>query len=177
MHPHAVNDLVNEALEAWIALTGVQTGPGFCGSLRELDLRVLTEEVAESRAYDPSGVTTCMLLRTLVERRARAQVFSALDLLDDLAGVATILAPLRTLRDLLTRPEVLAIVEAFRAEIRDAAVSYGVRDLAPVEALLATPEELGLVRRDALRSIVTLHAHQFAQGDADAVELRLNPEI
>lgn len=173
----SVNDLVNQALDMWLALTGVQTGPNFNGSLRELDLRSATREVAESREYDPSGITTCMLLRTLVERRARAHVFSALEILDDPAGVAAILAPLRTLRDLLTRPEVLAIVEAFRAQIRDAAVSYGVRDLALVETLLATPDELGLVRRDALRSIVTLNAHQFAQGDADAVTLRLNPEI
>jgi hypothetical protein len=177
MSPSAVNSLLNEALDAWIALTGVQTGPDFRGNLRDLDLRSATREVAESREYDPSGITTCMLLRALAERRAREQVFTALDLLDDQAGVAAILAPLRTLRDLLTRPEVLAIVETFRAQIRDAAVSYGVADLSAVETLLAAPDELGLVRRDAMRSIVTLYVHQFAHGDAAAVPLRLNPDI
>jgi len=173
-----VNDLVNEALGRWIALTGVVFDKS--GNVKShakncpwesYRLRSLTEGLNESRDLDPTGLTTFMMLRGMVESYLRDITYSAEVLILNAASVETQLVPMRAVRDVLEHPDVLALIEGFQDQLRKAALHYGVPQGKPMEALetlLGNKFDLATVRRDALLSSRRLQAHQFSQGKPDA---------
>lgn len=175
-----LNILCNEALALWIDIAGVETGAHFRGDLKSWKLRAETEAVAKSRALDPSGLTTLMMLLALFHTYMTERVFTAHDLLVKSAETEAALLPLRKLRGLFHSNVMEWAVEDFQHELRLAALALGARDMAEFNAMLDDPIALGTVRRDALRSAETLHAWQFSQGAPDmgnGAGLGLNTEV
>jgi len=171
----SVNQLVSECIRRWIDLTG----KGSFGGLPGYKIKQHTEELRASRELDPTGLTTFMMLRGLVEHCLMNETFSAYNLILDPSSVEGRLAPMRAVRDLLEDEGVVASVGAFSRRIRDAAAHYGwvgpraehrevdTAQPASLEALLADNFDLAYLRRDALRSVETLQVHQFTQGASD----------
>ena len=179
---HTINDLVNRALQAWIDLTGVDVEGRSWTRARNCpwhDVTSVTKDVSESRELDPTGVTAFMLLRGLLEEYLRDLKVPCYDLILKPKSVEDVLTPMRELRDLLESPQVVEVIEDFQSLIQKAALQYGVKGtcLKQLDTLLADKATLAYVRRDALRSIQTLEAHQFVQGKTDPVPLKFNPDV
>lgn len=175
-----LNTLCNDALALWLDVAKVETGPAFRGNLKAWKLRAETEAVAKSRALDPSGLTTLMMLLGLFHTYMAERVFTAYDLLVKPAETEAALGPLRKLRSIFHNNVMERAVADFQAELRKAAIALGARDMAEFNAMLDDPLALGAVRRDALRSAETLHAWQFSQGEPEAStggSLGLNTEV
>jgi len=166
-----VNDLVNDALLRWAGL--------HAGEKNSWEFNEQRRDLNASRDLDPTGLTAFMMVRGLLEEWLKDRTFTGLDIVTDFADVSEKLAPARALRELLEDPQIAAISDAFVDKLRDAAKHYALsegRALA-FEDLLADKYDLAYVRRDALRSMERLAAHQFVQGEPDAAPLKFNPEI
>jgi hypothetical protein len=182
-----VNDLVNEALKRWLALTGlvfdkrgdVKASAENCPWQR-YHLGELTRGLNESRDLDPTGLTTFMMLRGMVESYLRAITYSAEALILNASSIEAQLAPMRAVRDVLEHPDVLALIADFQNQLRQAALHYGVPQGKPMEALetfLLDKYDLAIVRRDALLSARRLDAHQFSQGKPDVTPPKYSENI
>lgn len=174
------NELVNEAFQRWVAVTGTnpdqnsfRIGSGD-GHWSDLGLKTFFDELNASRDLDPSGLTSFMLLDGAVRSYAQEMKITATDILNDPAGVEARIAPLRGLRALLADKHVVSMVGEFVDGLRTAADHYGLSadGRAGLEKLLADKLSLAFIRRDALRSLETLEAHQFLQGDGARDEIQ-----
>ena len=180
-----INDLVNEALARWVALTGLAVNDGqrvvaWNCPWQSYDVERQTEALNESRTLDPTGLTTFMLVRGLAEAYLHDIQFNAHDLILNPGSIETQLKPMRALRDLLEEPEVVQLIASFQKQVRDGAGHYGVESGEPmdkIETLLGERYRLARVRRDALLSMQRLDAHQFTQGAKDDQPLKYSPEV
>ncbi len=173
-----INELVNDAIMLWVEVTGVNLGKNSYGS-SEYNTRLYTEELNASRTLDMTGLTSFMMLRGLTEWYLKEIAFTAYELILEPAESEKKLATMRALRNILEDPQVLELVEDFQTQILDAALYYR-KPPEQVKALsdfLETKYGLAFVRRDALRSMERLEAHQFVQGNADTESLKFNPDI
>jgi hypothetical protein len=185
--PKSINDLVNEALTRWLDLTEITFDKH--GNVKHraknspwqnYTLGSLTEGLNESRDLDPTGLTTFMMMRGLVEAYLRDIKFSAETLILNPASIEKQLLPMRAVRDVLENPEVVQLVSGFQDQIRTAALHYGVQQGKPMDALeelLNDKYDLATIRRDALLSMRRLQAHQFSQGKADTDPPKYSPQV
>jgi len=166
------NQLVNEALTRWADLTRT-------GTEHDWLVRQHVDDLNASRFMDPTGLTTFMLLRGLGDEMFKSALFTAEALMAQPEVVEAKLAPLRSLRAVVEDPRVVELVGEFASRLRQRAVDMGMesRALESLDELLASKYALGLVRRDALRSMERLEHHQFAQGPVDEDELKLNEKV
>lgn len=186
--PKTINELVNEALRRWVALTGlvmdddglnVKSCAGNC-PWQSWTVRQHTEELNKSRELDPTGLTTFMLLRGLTESYLQQIQYDAHTLILDPSSIETQLVPMRALRDVLEAPDVVELIAGFQKQLYDAGAHYGVRAGDPTKKLgelLEDKYSLAHIRRDALLSLSRLEAHQFTQGDKDPNPLKYNPQV
>lgn len=186
-HPQTINDLVNEALHRWMRLTGAVFDED--GNLKRKakncpwepwTLSQLTTGLNESRDLDPSGLTTFMMLRGMVESYLRDIKYSAETLILSPETIESQLGPMRAVREVLENPEVVSIIAAFQKQIRDAAVHYGVppgKHMDALEKLIEDKYDLAIIRRDALLSSRRLEAHQFTQGESDTLPPKYSPDV
>jgi hypothetical protein len=180
-----VNDLVNDALTRWVALTGLVDKKGSTGVAKSCPwepwkVRSLTESLSESRTLDPTGLTTFMLLRGLTEAYLQDIQFSAYDLILAPEAIESQLVPMRSLREFLEEPDVVQLIASFEQQIRDGAIHYGFtpgKALDDLEEFVQSRYALAGVRRDALLSMGRLEAHQFTQGSKDEQPLKYSSEI
>ena len=180
-----IDDLVNEALARWVALTGLAMKDGMrvvaknC-PWQSYEVERQTEALNESRTLDPTGLTTFMLVRGLAEAYLQDIQFNAHDLILEPGAIEAQLGPMRALRDLLEEPDVVQLIASFQKQIRDGAKHYGVEPGKPMdklETLLGERYRLARVRRDALLSMQRLDAHQFTQGSKDDQPLKYSPDV
>lgn len=181
---HTINDLTNIAIERWANLIGIDAKGRIKKGVRnpwsEWDLREHTEKLNESRTLDPTGLTTFMMLRGIVERYLKEVQFSAFDLILDPKSIAQQLVPMKGLKDVLEAPQVLQLITDFQTQLRGAATEYGVRPGKPMDALenlLEDKFDLAYIRKDALVSIHNLETHQFIQGTSDGQPAKFVPKI
>lgn len=199
----SLNELVNEALMKWAAVTKTNPeGPqSFRGTWSQYELTEHLKELNLSRDLDITGLTTFMMLRGLTEAYLRTITFSAEELILEHKRVGKEIAPMHELREVLEDPLVLELISEFQEKIRKAAELYGVpenikikipkkkndqwsspddvkeEDRHPkieLEDILKKKYTLSYVRRDALKSMQNLEAHQFTQGAKDTEPLKLN---
>lgn len=174
----SINDLVNDGLQRWLDVTGVDlTTRNY--NTGNYQLRKYTEELSESRSMDPSGLTTFMMLRSLTEMYLKDITFTAYELILNPEAAEKKLASMRTLRDVLEDPQVLEMVKSFADQILAASIHYQkpIEQLPALEEMLQSKWSLAFLRRDALRSMERLEAHQFIQGNPEEASLKFNPEI
>lgn len=183
MSTESLNDLVNEAILAWTRIT--KTDPSrtsFRISLSDdgfsdLELRDIFQDLNESRDLDPTGLTTFMLLRGLMEEYNRSLSFSAFDIITRWGRVSAQVEPLRELVTLLECPHVVALIDEFCEWLKQASKHYGFVNTDGLSSVLSKKSLLAYLRRDALRSLKKLETHQFMRGTHDDEPLKFNPDI
>lgn len=155
-----------EALELWQQLIGIRAEdrPTTLGSWEMHDTLKALQEAFE---IDTSEITATLLLRHFLKAFKANTKFSLRALIETPDLVEISVAKTNRLTELLTRPEVEEQTEAFMQAIQDGLTHYGAFDREEVQKLVASPETLGILRRDALRSIQKLKVDQFFDGQPE----------
>lgn len=156
---------VIEALELWVELTGIDPNAKKF-RFGDLEIRSLNDELKESLTLDTTNLTTLMLLDTFSKDYMKTRTFTVEEMLLDYERVTEYLDKNKTLQKILSAKELEEQKEEFKDWLISALEHYDIEN-PEVYAMASSYEELGFLRRDALRSINTLQIHQFAQGDGD----------
>jgi hypothetical protein len=164
-----INELVNEALLLYAELALKPESDYF-------DQRLI-EELNVSRDLDPTGLTTFMMLRGQTDRFLDTTTFSARRVLLEYDAFRAEVGRIYDLFKLVEDPEVVALIEQFQTELRAMAGRYKLTDRKAFESLLADKGLLAVVRRNALRSMQTLEAHQFLQGAGSPEPLKVHGSV
>lgn len=178
----SINEILNDAITEWVALTG--TNPEqrkftfrYNDMWSDYALIDFLKDLNASRDYDPSGLTTFMLLKAGLESYADAMKFSGLDYIKDQRAVEKKLRPIAALRDVLANKKIAQETQEFRDAILTAAKHYGIEDVQPLVEFMEDEFSLAYVRRDAFRSVETLEVHQFVRGNNSTETLQCNPHV
>jgi len=160
-----MNNSITQQLELWIEITGVDpTAKEF--RVRDYDVHEMNQELEESISYDPTQLTTAILMKYFLNQYLKNRSLTVKSILDDYDALTALLSKCRELQALLDTEELSELVEDYKQEMKEALTHYGVeRD--NVFAYAEDDTRLAFLRRDALRSIETLTVHQFAQGEPD----------
>ena len=151
-----------EAMNLWIEITAAdKQAKGL--SLRSWDIRSMHEALHEALALDPSDATAYMLLEGFRAEYARNRTVGLDEMLADPDGVREFVARVARLAKLLQAPDIVATGDAFAASVRRGLQTYG-PSTPGLEALVADRFKLGLLRRDALRSMKNMRVDQFLAG-------------
>lgn len=162
------HDLLNQAILAYAEL--VQLNPkGWEG-------QTVVAELNESMDLDPTGLTTFLLLRGMMDSYTSAATFTVKDALTDLEGLLKELEQVRSVVRAIENPQAVQEVSNFQALLRQSMLAVGA-DEKEIKRLFKEPANLGELRRDALRSAAQMEVHQFTQGRAEYDQLRLNETV
>ncbi len=156
-------------IELWGKLVGVDpmkdTANGQAMTLGEWQYAETFKDLAESIKLDPSGITCMLLLRYFMrEHLAQTQV-SVLDMLDDPQRIEQHMRTVRELNDHLEQSA--SVREAFREVLTRAAAHYEADQREDVQAMLADPGWLAVLRMAALRSMDRIRVDQFLDGQIE----------
>lgn len=153
--------------EKLVGVTREKTSGTF--TMGEFSARQQIEVMNEALSLDPSGITAILLLRYYTETTIASRSFSWLDLLRK-PELATQLDLPKKILDVVESPLISEISDHFRAQLKKAVDFYDASERSDVAALLAQPDSLAFLRRDALRSMERLRVDQFLDGDCDPGE-------
>ena len=165
------NSPLHLALKLWQEITGVDPSAN-SGTLAKWHLRETFDALQEAIKLDPTQVTFNLLLTHFVNEHLAGQAVSLLDLLDHPEDIEARLAKPRELLAILNRPQVVDARESFIASLRAALGSYGAADRDDVNELLSQPDDVAILRRDALRSVERLRLDQFLDGEPEPATAR-----
>lgn len=163
-----INLYLDEAFNYWLKLTGL-TGAEktwyIGGPRNNWHLKEQTEDIQETRRQDPTGLTSFMLMKAFVKQYLSSESFTAWDLLNGLSGEQQArVDKLREVNTFLKQPEIEAYVEFFLEDLLTTVAEYNI-DHEDIESWLDNPYWMAILRRDALKSLETLEAHQFCFGE------------
>ncbi|GKS12865.1 hypothetical protein YDYSY3_38650 [Paenibacillus chitinolyticus] len=161
-----MNNYITHALDLWIEITGADPRANTF-RIRDFDVYEMNRELKESVFYDPTHLTTAILMKYFLNEYLENRSFTVKSVLEDYDALTTYLAKCRKLLGLLDREELAELVQSFKVEMKDALSHYGV-ERPDVFAAAENATNLAFLRRDALRSIETLSIHQFTQGEPDS---------
>jgi hypothetical protein len=160
-----------QALDLWKEITGIDPS---AKSMRLSDwhLRETFDELQEAIDLDPTEVTAILLLAYFINTYLAEREVSLLDLLNERESIEARLAKPRELLAILNRPEVVESREGFIGALRAALARYEAAEREDVTKLLGKPDDIAVLRRDALRSIARLRVDQFLDGNSEAADFR-----
>jgi hypothetical protein len=152
-----------EALELWQQLIGIRAEDSAktIGAWRLYDTLKALKEAFE---IDTSEITATLLLRHFLNGFIADQEYSLKALIETPDVVAKDVARTRRLIELLNRPEVAEQTETFMQAVKSGLKHYGADEREDVTKLIGKIETLGILRRDALRSMQKLKVDQFFDG-------------
>lgn len=164
-----MREALNAALCKWAAITGDASG-----KIRNWHYEVSLKDLNEAQDLDPSGLTAAMLLVAIWEQFSSAKTINVQQVLRQDAATMQTLADFRELQGLLENPELVEAMDAFRAKALERLQHYGASHALEMAGQFGS---LGLLRRDALRSLGTLSVNQFVQGVPTTTEPKYNPQV
>lgn len=157
-----------EAIELWGELTGVkaptQENALFSGSFGNYDIFKTYEGLKEALALDPTEITATLLFKTYIKDWLSRASTSMLELIDDPTAHIEQLTKAKRLLAIVDRPEIVEARDAFVEQLRQGLAAYDAAEREDVKALLAKPDAIAILRRDALRSVERLRVDQFLDG-------------
>lgn len=159
---------VQKALELWTELTGVDPNAKSL-KLGLWGIQSLNSELKESITLDTTYLTTLMLLDNFATDYLNQRNFTVNQMISDYENVLSYLGKSKELYSILQSEELIEKKEDFKNWILDALNHYKVQNQEVIE-MAQSYEELGFLRRDALRSMEQLEVHQFYQGAEDSLE-------
>lgn len=160
-----------KALDLWREITGVDP-EATTHTFGSWSLRETFKELQEAIDLDPSEITASLLLGYLLNSYLRERSVNLLTMLNDPKGVASRLVKPRELMDLLNAADLVEARDNFSAAINEALGTYGAADRPEVQKFLAAPDNIALLRRDALRALSKLRVDQFLDGAPEPSDVR-----
>lgn len=154
---------VAEALSLWTEITGLSPEAQVT-RLGEYEIKRTYGDLQEAADLDHSEITVGLLLGHFFNSYLDDQKVSLGALLRKSGDIESRMRPIRRLQEVLSRPEFTARQREFVDGIRAAMAHYGAADRDDVQALLAKQNVLGILRRDAFRSMRELRLNQFLSG-------------
>lgn len=172
-----LHQVVNKALEQWVKLKGVDPTPDKKGRIHgDYDVVENYKILREAQDLDETGLTTCLVLRAMVEEQLLDKTFTLHDLLNRPAAVEGKMKPLRELIDTLEPEWVTLEIEKYVQRMKDAVAYYKV-DSEKWKKAFDDKMSLAWIRRDALKSFKEMRAHQFVFGKHEDVNPKYNENI
>lgn len=153
---------VKEALELWVELTGIDPNATKI-RFKEWEIHNLNKELRESLLLDATNLSTLMLLDTFSKEYMKTRSFSVQEMLENYDSVRAYLDKSKSLQRILSDEKLEEEKESFKKWLVNALEHYNVENQETYK-MASSYEELGFLRRDALRSIKTLEVHQFTHG-------------
>lgn len=154
---------IHEALRLWQELTAPGAIPAGL-RLSQWEVQETYKELQQALDLDPSELTASLLLSHFTHEFLRNQSLSLLDLLHSPQALQAKLDKPRQLLALVNDPGTTAKRDAFLADLLAAVSQYGAGEREAIKELLKNHDDVGILRRDALRSMETLSVHQFLAG-------------
>lgn len=154
---------LKDAFELWKKVTGVNPD-GSVQRFGDWDLIRTFEALKEAIELDPSEITATLLLTKFLNSFVADTVVSLKRVLQGDKDLFERLQACRDLYALIGREEVVEARDAFIGAIGAALKHYQAADREDVKELLASPDRVAILRRDALRSIANLKVDQFLSG-------------
>ena len=164
-----MREALNAALLKWAEITGDENG-----EIANWHYEVSLKHLNEAQDLDPTGLTAAMLLVAIWEKFSASSTINVQQVLRQDAQTMQTLADFRELQGLLENPELVEAMDAFRADVLERLEHYGATQALEMAGQFGA---LGLLRRDAMRSLGTLRVDQFVQGSPTTTKPRYNPQV
>lgn len=161
-----IKDIATEMLALWKEFSDIDdksTGMNY----RTWEEHDLIAKATSSLAYDPSGISTAMLVEDFHTRHLNARNFSITDILSPSDHVQWLLQKTQKLSSLFSDEITQESFAGVKDSIRAALGHYEVDINERYESLLANNPFLGSLRVSALRNTYELQLDQFLRGEPD----------
>lgn len=168
-------EALQKAADIWKQMTGTDLEQEF----GRIDFRFYKakDEIREAVTLDESGVTTMLIMDHYAQDFARNLQFTVDDLINRPESVYEWVNNVKTMREVLHQTDLVAERDGFIQRLNDALKHSGCLTKEVLE-LMKDHEELGFIRRDALRAIKTeLEIHQFHHGEPSKESPKFNSGI
>jgi hypothetical protein len=160
------SELMRQALTLWQKVTGCD--PNAHGStIGSWRVAETFKQVQEAIELDPTELTATLLLTHFTNEYLNGRLVSYATLVRDPDSVVEHLGLCRELLSILDRPEIVDSRIEFTENLLVALGQYDAAERDDVKKLLAEPDNLAILRRDALRSIKELRVDQFLDGSPE----------
>lgn len=157
-------DIVAEALDQWVALTGVkQDQTRF--TMGDMDVHSMNEVMKEAMELDPEGTTTYLLLECFLRDYLERKSFTAAQIMKDYDATSAYLQKAELLFSVVQSERALELASQFRARVTEGVRHYKA-DRDDVIEVINDADILPFLRRDALHSLESLKPYQFLRGPA-----------
>lgn len=166
-----------EAIALWEELTGVAPPDekGYwssSGGMNTWAIRDTYTALKEALELDPTEITASLLLKRFLEEYLKEAKSSLNDMLRNPEQAMKQMTAAKKLLDILDRPEIVEARDAFIEGLRRGLAAYGADQRDDIKAVLAKPDDIAVLRRDALRSLANLRCDQFLDGDSEAADYK-----
>ncbi|MCX4307665.1 MAG: hypothetical protein OSJ69_17885 [Acetatifactor sp.] len=177
MEHNSQKSLVEEILELWIDLTGTDPDSKKIHFRfgDEFSLDAAREDLKEALRLDDTGLTALLMLDRFADEYFQFKEFSLCELIEDSAPALGMIEKSKRLKKLLHHEELLAALGDFRGKV--SGVLDALQAQSPAYELLKDAAAVGYLRRDAFKSMETLHCYQFSQGKTTSKNLHPVKEI
>lgn len=160
----------NRAISLWLDLTGMDPN-ATKWTMDQWGLKAMNDELQESMEYDPSFITTYLLLDTFSTDYFKSAKVSVHEFDEDPDKIFDYMDKVREFKKLIRDPEITKVADEFFQQVRKALLAYGV-DSEAINGFMENRHNLAIVRRDALRSANRLRVDQFLAGETDPDDVR-----
>lgn len=161
-----IRKILDEAIIRWETLTGVNLNQTRWTGFAEWDLRQMNDALKQVIDFEPNGETALLMLEVFLRTHLEGKTFTAAQIMKDYAATTDYLQKAETLFSMLQGDAALEMAANFRQRVIDAVRHYG-GDRDDVLELINDPDALPFLRRNALRAMGNLKAHQFLSGEPD----------
>lgn len=165
-----IHEELNKALAKWIEIVG----PSETGKINNWDYAVSVEELDEAQQLDDTGITTAMVLQSMWDFFSLHLKVSLRDIIEEKPEALRSIELYKDLQKLLHTPLIDEEVVAFQTQVVKNLRFYGATNA--IEMAMDRGS-LGLLRRDALRSMKTFNVFQFVRGKATTTKMKYAPMV
>ena len=165
MSKESIKSLLQSGIELFCEFVGFQRGE-LADSFQKIQISRDLEDIDAAIEWDPSAITSILLLRHFAENAVSQISFNAVDIIRQPEILEKLNLPRRLLQS-LDHPIISGAANAFQMLLSKALAVYGADEREDIIATLSNRARLAVLRRDALKSIATLRIDQFLDGDSD----------
>jgi len=159
-----IHEELNKALAKWIEIVGPSET-----KIGNWDYTVSVEELNEAQQLDDTGVTTAMVLQSMWDFFSLRLKVSLRDIIEEKPEALRSIELYKDLQKLLHTPLIDEEVAIFQTQVVENLRFYGATNA--IEMAMDRGS-LGLLRRDALRSMKIFNVFQFVHGKATTTKMK-----
>lgn len=171
MQQNTQQTLIEEILNLWIDLTGTDPDSKkiYFRFGDEFSVDAARDDLKQALALDETGLTALLMLNQYAEEFFQYKKFSLAEMISDSAPALEMIEKSKKLRTLLNHQDILSALNDFREKV--IIVLNKLEAQKPAYEMLDDKATVGYLRRDAFRSMETLHCYQFSQGKTTSKNL------